>query len=217
MSSTDDNIPASNSGSPPQDPPFTSTAPAVVLVTQTVTTTPDSPPYQPQETPPTSPPTTPRPKITSTIPPRHQTSPHLSIDSQGTNKHTYKSRRTEWTKDLRRSTSPSSTCASGATGNVYILSTEDEFIPTTNGESFVDNVPSFVNDQPRYHPDHPRSLTPTGELQATHPTSTSTMTKLCGGATGWQMNGILALRDYLVHPDFSATAGLEDFKARAAL
>ncbi|KAF8659416.1 hypothetical protein AX16_001847 [Volvariella volvacea WC 439] len=57
--------------------------PAVILVTQTVTTTPSSPPYQPQETPPTSPPMTPRPEITNTIPPRHRTSPHLSVDSHG--------------------------------------------------------------------------------------------------------------------------------------
>ncbi|KAF8662734.1 hypothetical protein AX16_001130 [Volvariella volvacea WC 439] len=203
-SSIDNNSPASNSGSPPQDPPFTATTPAVILVTQTVTTTPNSPPYQPQETPPTLPPMTPRPEIASTILPR-------------TNKHTHKLRHMEWTKDLRRSISPSSTCAFGATENAYILSTEEEFIPTTNGESFVDNIPSLVNDQPRYRPDHPRSLTPSGELPATYPASTSTTTKLCGGATGWQMNGILALRDYLVHPDFSATAGPEDFEARAAL
>ncbi|KAF8663676.1 hypothetical protein AX16_000882 [Volvariella volvacea WC 439] len=74
---------AADSGSPPHEPPFTAAAPAVILVTQTTTTTPDSPPYQPQETPPTSPPMTPRSEITNTIPPRHRTSPHLSVDSHG--------------------------------------------------------------------------------------------------------------------------------------
>ncbi|KAF8660107.1 hypothetical protein AX16_001644 [Volvariella volvacea WC 439] len=82
-SAVDDNNPLTNSGDPHQSPPFTATAPAVVLVMQTVTMIPDSPPYQPQETPPMSPPTMPRPEVTSTIPPRHRTSPHLSIDFQG--------------------------------------------------------------------------------------------------------------------------------------
>ncbi|KAF8637438.1 hypothetical protein AX16_010817 [Volvariella volvacea WC 439] len=225
-SSVDDNNPATSSGSPPQDPPFTATASAVILVTQTVTTTPDSPPYQPQETPPMSPPTTLRPEITSTIPPQHRTHVphyhhHTSVNDgiviPGTNKRTCKSKRMEWTRDPRRNTSRSSTCAFGATVNVYISSTDSESTPTTNDESFVDSDPSLVNDRPRYRPDHPHSLTPSGEPPATYPASTSTTTRLRGGATGRQMNGILALKDYLVHPDFSATAGPEDFEARAAL
>ncbi|KAF8639615.1 hypothetical protein AX16_010259 [Volvariella volvacea WC 439] len=199
MSSTDDNSSATNSGNPPQDPPFTAMALAVVLVTQTVTTTSDSPPYRPQETPPTTPPTTPRPEITRT------------------SKRIHRLKRMEWTKDPRQNTSRSSTCAFGATANVYTSSTDGESTPTTNDESFVDNDSSLVNNQPRYRPDHPHSLTPSGEPPATYPASTSTTTKLRGGAVGRQMNGILALKDYLVRPDFSATAGPEDFEARAAL
>ncbi|KAF8641358.1 hypothetical protein AX16_010023 [Volvariella volvacea WC 439] len=80
-SATNDNGPGTNSGDPPLSPPFTATAPAVIHVTQTVTTTPDSPPYQPRETPPLSPPTTPRPNNTPVVPPRHHSSPHLSINS----------------------------------------------------------------------------------------------------------------------------------------
>ncbi|KAF8659271.1 hypothetical protein AX16_001866 [Volvariella volvacea WC 439] len=70
-SSTDNDNAQTDPGYLPQNPPFTATAPAVVLITQTTTTTPDSPPYQPQETPPTSPPTTPRLEPTNAIPPRH--------------------------------------------------------------------------------------------------------------------------------------------------
>ncbi|KAF8636995.1 hypothetical protein AX16_010916 [Volvariella volvacea WC 439] len=126
-------------------------------------------------------------------------------------------KRMEWTRDPKRNTSWSSTCAFGATANVYISSTDGKSTPTTNDKSFVNNDPSLVNDWPLYHPDHSHSLTPSGEPPVTYPASTSTMTKLCGGATGRQMNGIPALKDYLMHSDFSATAGPEDFEARTAL
>ncbi|KAF8642445.1 hypothetical protein AX16_009491 [Volvariella volvacea WC 439] len=74
-------------GVPPADPrlgsAFSPTTPAVVVVNRMVNIIPDSPPYQPRETPPSSPPTTSRQETTLVIPPRHRTSPHLSVDSQG--------------------------------------------------------------------------------------------------------------------------------------
>ncbi|KAF8643064.1 hypothetical protein AX16_009225 [Volvariella volvacea WC 439] len=204
-------------GNPPRNSPFTATAPAVILVTQTVTTTPDSPPYQPRETPPTSPPTTPRPEITNTIPPRHRSSPHLSLDSQGIEQITqtrspspplYFCQRWDCHSRNKQTYSQVET----ATANVCISSTDDEFTPTTNDESFVDNDLSLVNSQPRCHQDHPHSPTLNGGPPATYPVSTSTTTKPPGGATEWQTSGIPALRDYPEPPGCSETAGPEDFK-----
>ncbi|KAF8663964.1 hypothetical protein AX16_000856 [Volvariella volvacea WC 439] len=218
-SSTDDYNSTTSTGSPPQAPPFTAAAPAVILVTQTTTTTPDSPPYQPWKTPPMSPPMTPRLETTNTIPPRHRTSPHLSVDSHSIEQITQTRspsppslRRTRWTKGPTRSTSRSSTCASDAIENASISSTGNEFTPTMSDESFVDNDLFLINGQPRCHQGHPHSPTPSGEPPVIYPASTSMTTKLPGGATARQTNGILVLKDYLKPPDYSEIAGPEDSK-----
>ncbi|KAF8639126.1 hypothetical protein AX16_010364 [Volvariella volvacea WC 439] len=106
----------------------------------------------------------------------------------------------------------SSTYVSGATGNVYISSTGDEFTHTTNDESFVDNDLFLVNDRLQCHQGHPHSRTPNGELPATYPASTSTTTRLPGGATVRQTNGIPVPKVYPEPPDYLRTAGPGDFK-----
>ncbi|KAF8659933.1 hypothetical protein AX16_001691, partial [Volvariella volvacea WC 439] len=219
-SSTDDNQAQADPGNILPNSPFTAMTPAEILVTQTVTTTPSSPPYQPQETPPTSPPTTPRPEIPMGWNRLHRHVPHhhhhtFASDgtaTRGTNKHTHRWRPTGWTKAPTQNTSRSSTYASDAIGSAYISSMDDEFTPTTNDESFVDNDLFLGNGQPQCHQGRPHSPTPSGEPPATYPALTSTTTRLPGGATEQQTSGIPALKDYPAPPGCSETVGPEDFK-----